>query len=104
MSAFRRSARVTQVSPWIVGGDGQLRDLFPIPPLLLLTFRAITTLVRHFLITTTLLLALYFWAAQDWAWWQAFLILPITVVLLRLTLITFYLWFKNPTIPLVARK
>jgi hypothetical protein len=102
--ATRRSTRVTNVDPWIAGGEGQLRDLFPLPPWLFLAFRAIATAARHFLITATLLAAIYLWIAKDWNWWQAFLIFPFTIYLLRSTIITAWLWFKNPTIPLIARK
>lgn len=102
--ATRRSTRVTQVDPWIVGGEGQLRDLFPLPPWLILVFRAVTTALRHFLITIITILALYLWIAKDWSWWQAFILFPLLFLFLRLSIITFYLWFKNPTIPLIARK
>ena len=104
MATLRRSGRITVVNPWVAGGDGQLRDLFPLPPWLFLTLKALLAAGRHFLITTLILLSLYLWVAKDWAWWQAFLILPILLYLLRLLLITLYLWWKNPSIPLIARK
>lgn len=102
--ATRRSTRVTQVDPWIVGGEGQLRDLFPLPPWVFLIGRALSWLFRHFLITGVFLLALWLWIAGDWVWWLAFLVFPAVFLFLRTTLIVFYLWFKNPTIPLIARK
>lgn len=102
--ATRRSTRVTQVNPWIPGGEGQLRDLFPLPPPIFLLFKGIASAARHFLITTTLIIALYLWIAKDWAYYQAFIIFPILAYLLRLSLITLYLWYRNPSIPLIARK
>lgn len=102
--ATRRSTRVTQVDPWIVGGEGQLRDLLPLPPWLFLIFRGIGWLFQHFLITIVLITTIYLWVAWDWSWWQAFILFPILFLFLRASLITFYLWFKNPTIPLIARK
>jgi len=102
--ATRRSTRVTNVDPWIAGGEGQLRDLFPLPPLLILASRALASATRHFLITLTAISAIYLWISKDWAAYQAFLILPLSIYLLRVSLITAWLWFKNPTIPLIARK
>lgn len=98
------SNRVTVTSPWIPGGEGQLRDLFPIPPWLFLIGRFIATSLRHFLITTTVILSLWLWIAKDWNWWQSLILFPLLAALSRLTLITLYLWFKNPSIPLIARK
>ena len=102
--ATRRSTRVTNVDPWIIGGEGQLRDLFTLPPLLILAFRGIASAVRHFLLTGVILFSLYLWIAKDWSWWQAFLVFPISFYLARCSIITSWLWFKNPTIPLIARK
>lgn len=102
--ATRRSTRVTAVNPWIFGGEGQLRDAFPLPPWLFLIFKTIAIAARHFIITLIAITALWLWIAKDWAWWQAFLLFPILAYLLRLTLITLYLWYKNPSIPLIARK
>lgn len=102
--ATRRSTRVTVVDPWIPGGEGQLRDLFPLPPWVFLLGRALSNAAKHFLITLVTITALWLWIAKDWNWWQSFLIFPITVYLIRSTIITSWLWFKNPTIPLIARK
>lgn len=102
--ATRRSTRVTQVNPWIAGGEGQLRDLFPLPPWLFLLGRLVATGFRHFLITTTVVLSILLWWIWDWASPLAFLLFPLIVLLTRALLITLYLWYKNPTIPLIARK
>ena len=102
--ATRRSTRVTQVNPWIVGGEGQLRDLLPLPPWLFLLGRAVSTAFRHFLITSTFVFALLLWWKGDVVWWVSFLLFPLIILLLRSSLITAYLWYKNPTIPLIARK
>ena len=96
--------RVTVVDPWVAGGEGQLRDLFPLPPWLILTARAISTSVKHFLITGIILLSIYLWWIKDWSWWQAFLLFPLLFILIRFTLITLWLWYRNPTIPLFARR
>jgi len=96
--------RVTVVDPWVAGGEGQLRDLFPLPPFLILTWRAIATSLKHFWVTGVILGAFYLWVAKDWSWWQAFLIFPLIFLLTRLLLITLYLWYRNPTIPLFARR
>lgn len=102
--ATRRSTRVTNVDPWIAGGEGQLRDLFPLPPWLFLLGRFLATATKHFLITAIVLTAVYLWIGKDWAAYQAFLIFPLSFYLARLSIITSWLWFKNPTIPLIARK
>jgi predicted GIY-YIG superfamily endonuclease len=41
----RRTTTIT--SKWVVGGDGQLKDLFPLPPLLKLLLDLLTWLFRH---------------------------------------------------------
>jgi hypothetical protein len=102
--ATRRSTRVTAVNPWIPGGEGQLRDLFPLPPWVFLFFRAISTSARHFLITAIVITALWLWIAEDWSWFLALVIFPLSFLLLRLSIIAFYLWYRNPSIPLFARK
>lgn len=102
--ANRRSTRVTNVDPWIIGGEGQLRDLFHINPFVLITFRAIASLFRHYLITTLFLLSLYAYFHWDWSFLGAFIILPLSLILLRTIIVTTFLWYRNPTIPLIARK
>ena len=102
--ATRRSTRVTTVNPWIPGGEGQLRDLFPLPPWLFITFKAIGAAIRHALITLIIITAIWLWWLKDWNWWQSFLLFPLAAYLVRLILITSWLWFKNPSIPLIARK
>jgi len=102
--ATRRSTRVTNVDPWIIGGEGQLRDLFSLPPWLILLGRGVVAATKHFLITAVTIFALYLWIGKDWSWWQAFLVFPTAFYLARLSIITSWLWFKNPTIPLIARK
>lgn len=102
--ASSRSSRVTQVNPWIPGGEGQLRDLFPLPPVLFIFFKLLGQAIKHFLITLVTLTAVYLWIAKDWNWAQAFLLFPFLFTLLRATLITLYLWYRNPSIPLFARK
>jgi hypothetical protein len=102
--ATRRSTRITAVNPWIVGGEGQLRDLVPLPPWLFILIKAVTQAFRHYLITTLAIIAIWLWWAKDWSWWQAFILFPLIFLLLRLTIITLYLWYKNPSIPLLARK
>lgn len=96
--------RVTVVNPWIAGGEGQLRDLFPLPPWLFLIFRGISTAFRHYYVSIVLLLSIWLWLSWDWSWWQAFILFPLIFLITRLLLITFYLWFRNPTIPLFARR
>jgi|SRR5690349_7415774 len=97
--------RVTVVNPWIPGGEGQLRDLFPLPPFLFILIRFIQWLFRHYLFTFALLIpAIYLWIARDWSWWQAFLLYPFLLLLLRIFSTSLYLWFRNPTIPLISRK
>lgn len=102
--ATRRSTRVTQVNPWIVGGEGQLRDLLPLPPWLFLVGRLVATSVRHFLITSIFIVSILLWWRADWSPIAAFLLFPLLVFLARSAIITSYLWYKNPTIPLIARK
>lgn len=96
--------RVTVVNPWIAGGEGQLRDLFPLPPWLFLIIRGIGQAVRHYLITIITAVSLWLWWQADWVWWLAFLVFPAAFLILRLFIITFWLWYRNPTIPLFARR
>ena len=96
--------RVTVVDPWIPGGEGQLRDLFPLPPWLFLLFRAIGASFRHYLITITILVALYLWIVWDWSWWQAFILFPAIFTITRVTVIAFWLWYRNPNVPLFAKQ
>lgn len=102
--ATRRSTRVTQVDPWIVGGEGQLRDLLPLPPWLFLVGRLLSSAFRHYLISMTVAASIYLWWQADWGWFPALVVFPIGILLTRSILITAYLWYKNPTIPLIARK
>lgn len=102
--ATRRSTRVTNVDPWIPGGEGQLRDLFPMPPALILFGRFLALSFRHWLITITTLVAIILWIWGDWGWGAAFLLFPIIIFTIRATAVTLWLWYKNPTIPLIVRK
>ena len=98
------SNRTTVVSPWIPGGEGQLRDLFPLPPWLFLIFRFLGAAFRHYYITIIALTAFYLWVWWDWSWWQAGILFPTIFILSRFLVITFWLWYRNPTIPLFARR
>jgi len=74
--------RVTEVDKWTIGGGGRIRDLFPMPPWLILLTRFLFWWVRHWKVTC--LLGLYvFWTiwASKWfglgavilvvmAWWS----------------------------------
>jgi hypothetical protein len=102
--ATRRSTRVTHVDPWIFGGEGQLRDLLPLPPWLFLLGRGVASAFKHYLITITVILAFILWIWWDWSAVLAFIVFPSLVFLTRSTLVTAWLWYKNPTIPLIARK
>ena len=102
--ATRRSTRVTQVSPWIAGGEGQLRDLFPLPPWLFLLGRLLQTAFRHYFITSIILLSIYIYFHYNLSPLLAFIVFPIVIYLIRCLLVTLWLWYKNPTIPLIARK
>lgn len=96
--------RVTVVNPWIAGGEGQLRDLIPLPPWLFLFFKGVGWLFCHYYTALVLIISIILWIWWDWSWWQAFLLFPLIFILTRLLLITFYLWFRNPTIPLFTRR
>lgn len=103
--ATNRGRRVTVVDPWIPGGDGQLRDLFPMPPIIVLFFRGLAWLFKHYRATIILLiipLILHF--KLDWAWWAAFILFPILCLLARLIITTLWLWYRNPSVPLFARR
>lgn len=102
--ATSRGRRVTTVSPWIPGGEGELRDLFPLPPFVFLLFRAIGWSARHYYTTFTLIMAIWLWWQWDWSPLAAFIVFPLTFLLTRLLLITIWLWYRNPTIPLFARR
>lgn len=103
--ATRRSTRITQVNPWIVGGEGQLRDLFPLPPwFVLFVARPLGWAFRHYLVTITVIISIALFTAWHWNPYLAFFGFPLLVLTLRTGLITAYLWYKNPTIPLIARK
>ena len=96
--------RVTVVNPWIPGGEGQLRDLFPLPPALFLIIRFLGWLLRHYLLSLLLLSSLLLWTIADWSWWGAFLLFPLLTLSGRLTVTAFYLWYRNPSVPIFARK
>lgn len=96
--------RVTVVNPWIPGGEGQLRDLIPLPPAIFLTIRAIQWLFRHYYLTLLSLSSLLLWIVADWSWWGAFLLFPLLTLTARLTVTAFYLWYRNPSVPIFARK
>lgn len=96
--------RITVVNPWIPGGEGQLRDLFPLPPALFLTLKALGWLVRHYEITLVTALAFYLWWGAHWGWFGALVIVPILYLSARLILRLLYLWWRNPSIPLIARR
>jgi len=95
---------VTQVSPWIPGGEGQLRDLLPLPPWLFLLGRAIATAIRHYLISLTFIFSLLLWWKAEWNFFLAFILFPLLVLLVHFLIITSWLWYKNPSIPLIARR
>jgi hypothetical protein len=99
-----RSSRVTQVNPWVVGGEGQFRDLIPLPPWLFLLGRALLHAFRHYLISLTLILSLLLWWKEDWNFYLAFILFPLLVLLVHFLIITSWLWYKNPSIPLIAKK
>src|SRR3954465_13589785 len=102
--ATRRSTRVTQVSPWIPGGEGQLRDLLPLPPWLFLLAGALLHAFRHYLISLTLIFSLLLCGKADWNFYLAFILFPILVLLVHFLIITSWIWYKNPSIPLIARR
>ena len=102
--ATSRGRRITVVNPWIPGGEGQLRDLFPMPPVLFLTFKAISSALRHYYITFVILVSFYLWIWEDWSALLAFIVFPLAFLTLRLIVITFWLWYRNPTIPIFARR
>lgn len=104
MATRRRSSRVTTVSPWIYGGEGQLRDLFPMPPALFLAIQVIKFLFfRHWYITLSLSLSTYLYLAYDWPPLLAFIFLPIFLLLAYNGAMIGYLWYKNP-VPIIKRK
>ena len=100
----RGSTRVTQVDPWIAGGEGQLRDLFPLNPAVILAGRAFLFLFRHYQLTIGFILATLLWVKADWSFAAAFILFPILLLLARLTIVLLFLWYRNPAIPLIARK
>ena len=97
-------SRVTVVNPWVAGGEGQLRDLFPLPPWLFLLFRGIGWLLRHYLFTLLLLSSLLLWIWGDWVWWAAFILFPILTLLSRVIFTASRLWYHNPSVPIIDRK
>jgi hypothetical protein len=102
--ATRRSTRVTQVNPYIPGGEGQLRDLFPLPPWLFFLGKGILHAFRHYLISLTLIFSLLLWWKAEWNFFLAFILFPLLVLLVHFLIITSWLWYKNPSIPLIAKK
>ena len=97
-------SRVTVVNPWVAGGEGQLRDLFPLPPLVFLIFRAIGWLTRHYLFSLLLLSSLFLWIFANWVWWAAFIVFPILTLLTRVIVTAARLWYHNPSVPFITRK
>jgi hypothetical protein len=48
--------------------------------------------------------SVYLWIWQDWNFFLAFILFPILVLLVHFLIITSWLWYKNPSIPLIAKK
>lgn len=98
----RRGNRVTTTSPWILGGDGELRDLFPIPPALLILGRLLTNILRQW--RTTLPIIIYILLAILWKSLWLPLLIAIPMLILGTAAFILYYWYNNPDIPLIKRK
>jgi hypothetical protein len=66
--------------------------------------RGILHAFRHYLISLTLIFSLLLWWKADWNFYLAFILFPILILLVHFLIITSWLWYKNPSIPLIAKK
>jgi hypothetical protein len=62
---------------------------------------AILHSLRHYLISLTLIFSLLLWWKADWNFFLAFILFPLLVLLIHFLIITSWLWYKNPSIPLI---
>lgn len=88
-----------------LGGSAFPRPYVSYKTYLLLTFfRLCLRLFRHPLLILIISISLYLWIAEDWIWYLSFLIFPSLLLLLLTAVKVFYLWYRNPTVPIFARK
>jgi hypothetical protein len=95
------SQRVTQVDPWIFGGDGRLVDLFPFPPWLILLGRFISACLRHPIRSSIVILTIYAYT-QGMEWWA--LLIPPLIYFVIATLFILKHWYYSPDVPLIRWK
>jgi hypothetical protein len=98
----RRTGRVTNVDPWVVGGDGEFKDLVPLPPLVILGGRFIAFCIRKWKRTIIILLipTLYFY-------YDSIILALLVPFLLVATYFTIYIggrWYRSPDVPFIRRK
>jgi hypothetical protein len=87
--------RVTVVNPWIPGGE----------VLVVFVFRPLGWLFKHFFFSIFfLILPLLLLTVWDWAWWAALILFPLLVLFTRILVTTLWLWYRNPSVPLFARR
>jgi hypothetical protein len=114
VAAKKSTQRVTQVDPWIFGGDGRLVDLFPFPPWLILLGRFILACFRHPIRTAIFILTIYFMfptpdnpnTPQDEStpinWWALLFIPLIYLIIASLHILKH--WYYSPEVPLFRWK
>jgi hypothetical protein len=61
-----KDVRTTVTSKWVVGGNGELRDAFPMPPWLFLTGKYVWWVVSHPFHVGVFVLTLWAWVSTGW--------------------------------------
>lgn len=97
------SRRVTTVSPWVPGGDGQIRDLFPLPPIVFIFFKLIFAILKQWQLLAILCL---WWVLSLTDALSATPALFIALFLGAIPVLIKYgiIWYKHPHLPIIARK
>lgn len=74
------STRVTNVDPWVIGGEGRLRDLFPLPPWMIITIRLITYCVKNWKgsLLFAAILGTYIYTESFFLALVVFIVIPLT--------------------------
>ena len=102
-SGYRSNRRVTTVSPWVIGGDGELRDLVPLNPWLFMLFKLLFFLLKQW----RLLILCGVWyllgRTEAFTWFPA-LTCALFICALPYTAKYAIIWYRHPYLPIIARK
>lgn len=107
----RGTQRVTNVDPWILGGEGRLVDLFPMNPGFILLCRFLLSCLKHPIRASLVALTIYlvfFTNDPDTTdiyeihWF--YLLIPIIFYLIYACIHTLKHWYYSPDVPFIRSK